>query len=432
MEKEKKIVLINPPQINCIDDHLDPPLGLMYIASSLKQKGIDVSISDLSGVPIEQGIDSIPDSNLYGITLFSASFNTSKKIASKIKKRNNDAKIIVGGPHATSLPMETLSFQEFDYLVKGEGELVMPKIVDSFYSGKEISKIIQTTPITNLDSLPFPARDLVNIKEYNRHVEGENATSMVTSRGCPYTCNFCCKDVHGKKIRFRSVENVLKEISESKETYDIDSFIFYDDVFTFGKKRLESLCNGIKELNITFRCNGRVGINDYEDYQRLKEAGCMEIAFGIESGSQDILDKINKGTTVKKNFQSIKDAKKAGLLTKAYLVVGFPGETQKSVDATKRLIYESQVDKCTAFAFIPLPGCDVWKNPKKYGISWISEDWDQYFNIAGNYEGGVTFKTDHLTPKQFTKFHQEIANYILTRGQKGTVEEYYKSIKISD
>ena len=149
------------------------------------------------------------------------------------------------------------------------------------------------------------------------------------------------------------------------------SFIFYDDIFTLRRERLFKLCDNLRDLNITFRCNGRSGINTLEDYIKLKEAGCEEIAFGIESGSQKMLDMINKGSTVEDNFKAITLAKEAGLITKAYLVVGFPGESQETVDETKAFMIRANPDKYTVFQFVPLPGCDVWKNPEKYGITKI-------------------------------------------------------------
>jgi anaerobic magnesium-protoporphyrin IX monomethyl ester cyclase len=285
-----------------------------------------------------------------------------------------------------------------------------------------------------LDSLPFPARHLLDLSSYHREVEGKKVTSVITSRGCPYTCNFCCKDVHGTKVRLRGVDDVINEIKEIKKNYGFESFIFYDDIFTLYRKRLSNLCDQLKDLNITFRCNGRAGINTFEDYVKLKEAGCEEIAFGIESGSQKILDKINKRTTVEKNIESIINAKKAGLTTKAFLIVGFPGESQKTVNETKAFMNKANPDKFTVFAFVPLPGCDVWKHPKEYGILKMSDDWDQFFNIAGNYEGGYSFTTKELDFPKIQMLHDDLVSYLLNRGenygQKGKLEKYYDKLNL--
>jgi anaerobic magnesium-protoporphyrin IX monomethyl ester cyclase len=426
----KKIVLINPPQANSLDDHLDPPLGLMYIASNLERYNIKPRIVDLSGKPKNEWANLIGNADIMGITIFTASFNVSRKIAGLTKKLNPNVHVIAGGPHPTSLPEQTLSCPEFDTVVTGEGEEEMVKIVDSYYSGIKIPRLINAAKLIDLDSFPPPARHLVDLKNYHRHVEGRNATTMITSRGCPYSCVFCCRDVHGNKVRLHSINRIIDELNDIKNTYGIDSVLFYDDVFTMNVRgRLEELCKRIKPLNFTFRCNGRVGMNKPGDYVLLKEAGCDEIAFGIESGSQRILDAMGKRVTVEQNRKTLEEAKAAGLKTKAYLMVGFPGETEETVEETKRFIETADPDKFTLFAFVPLPGCDVWRNPKKYGVIHLSHDWDQYFNIAGNYEGGLTFETESLSNKRFLALHDDLVKFLLAKGQRGTLERYYSDLK---
>lgn len=423
-----KIVLVNPPQQNSIDDHLDPPLGLLYIAANLEKNGYSPRVVDLSGQPESKWERLIGTADIMGITVYTASLNVSRRIAAISKRNNHKLKVVAGGPHPTSLPEQTLSYPEFDLVVKGEGEEEMVNIAKGHYPEK---RIVQARTLEDLDAFPDPARHLVDIRGYHRNVEGNPATTLITSRGCPYSCNFCCRDIHGRKVRFRSVERVLAEIKGIQAAYGINSFLFYDDVFTMNiGGRLERLCQGIKPLNIRFRCNGRVGVNKPEDYQLLKEAGCEEIAFGIESGSQRILNALNKGVTVGQNVQAIKDAKAAGLITKAYLVVGFPGETQETIDETKKFVERADPDKFTLFAFVPLPGCDVWRNPGKYGVTNISSDWDQYFNIAGQYEGGVTFETRDLSKAEFLRLHDDLARFLLVRGQRGKLEPYYSKLKI--
>ena len=429
----KKVALLNPPQLNSLDDRIDPPLGLMYMAGVLEQNGVDVSITDLAARKIEDWYNLLPMADIYGMTVFSASLNTSRDIAKVIKQKNKDAIVVVGGPHPTSLPIETINYPEFDNVFTGEGEYAFLEFVRNTENNIKNERIIHAESISDIDKLPFPARHLVDMQSYTREVEGRKATSIMTSRGCPYDCNFCCKDIFGRKVRDRSTDKIIEEIVGIQKNYNIHSFIFYDDIFTLNRKRLPSLCKELKEMNLTFRCNGRAGINTYDDYVMLREAGCQEIAFGIESGSQYILDRMNKRTTVKKNIETIITAKKAGLLTKAYLVVGFPGETQETIDETKKFMDEADPDKFTLFQFVPLPGCDVWKNPDKYGVTEMSQDWNQFFNIAGQYEGGSTFRTNELSPEKIKYFHDDLVSYLLSRinkdhGQRGTLQGYYDKI----
>lgn len=430
----KKICLVNPPQLNSIDDRLDPPLGLMYLAAVLEQNDISVSICDLASKKREDWLKLIDEADIYGLTVFSASLNISRDISRVIKERNKNASIVVGGPHPTSLSFETIAYPEFDHVIVGEGEEKFLEFVNNFYSGKSNEKIIHAEKINNLDTIPAPARHLLNMRSYTREVEGNTATSIITSRGCPYSCNFCCKDIHGRKVRFRSPEKIIEELDSIIKNYKINSFVFYDDIFTLQRKRLKTLCEAFEKREITFRCNGHAGINTYEDYVLLKKAGCKEIAFGIESGSQSILDKINKGTSVQENKDTVLLAKSAGLLTKAYLVVGYPGETQETINETKRFMDEADPDKFTLFQFVPLPGCDVWKHPDKYGITEINKDWNQFFNIAGQYEGGSTFRTKDLTPEKVKYLHDDLLNYLLNRkgndhGQRGKLQGYYAQLK---
>ncbi len=422
-----EVVLINPPQPTSLDDHLDPPLPLMYIAANLERNNINTKIVDLSGQPEKKWGDMIGNADIFGMTVFSSSYNISKKIADITKKQNPNSIMVVGGPHPTALPIET-SF-DFNTVVVGEGEDVMVDIAKEYFSWGKIPRIVRAKKIEKLDDLPMPARHLINLTKYHRSVEGQKATSIVTSRGCYYDCSFCCRDVHGNKVRFHSVNRVIDEVKQIKN-YGINSLLFYDDVFTLNKGgRLEEICKRLKPLNMTFRCNGRVGVNKPEDYKILREAGCDEIAFGIESGSQKILDAVGKKVTVKQNEDAIKYAKQVGLTTKAYLMVGFPGETQETVDETKRFIEKADPDKYTLFSFVPLPGCDVWKNPQNYGVTNISKDWDNYFNIAGQYEGGVTFETKDLPKKEFGRLHDDLRDFLMERGQRGTLEKYYEGLR---
>jgi len=430
----KKICLINPPQFNSIDDRIDPPLGLMYIAATLEQNGYSPVITDLAARKKEDWKTLIPPADIYGFTIFSASLNTARDIAKVIKQQYKGSSIIAGGPHPTSLPNETIAYPEFDHVIVGEGEYAFIDFMRNNEVGLKNEKIIRAKRIENIDQLSLPARHLVDMQSYTREVEGKKATSLITSRGCPYDCNFCCKDIHGTKVRYESPDKVIQEIADIQKNYDIHSFIFYDDIFTLNRKRLPVICDQLKNMNITFRCNGRAGINTYEDYVLLREAGCQEIAFGIESGSQTILDKINKRTTVAKNLETILTSKKAGLLTKAYMVVGFPGETQETINETKNFMDVADPDKFTIFQFVPLPGCDVWKHPEKYGIIEMAKDWDQFYNIAGQYEGGASFKTVDLSPERIKYLHDDLIHYLFNRkgrdhGQRGTLQKYYKNVK---
>ena len=428
----KSVTLVNPPQLNSLDDRLDPPLGLMYIAAVLEKNKVPVNICDLAGKKEEDWLDLIPESDFYGMTVFSSSLNTAKRIARVIKNRDKEAIIVFGGPHPTSLPEETLKYPEVDYVIKGEGEYSLTDLVKDKKTSTKNGGIIQAKLISNIEDLPLPARHLVDMQSYTREVEGKRTTSLITARGCPNNCNFCFKDIHGRGVRFHSTKKIIEEIAGIQKKYGISSFIFYDDIFTLKRDRLTELCKEFEKIKITFRCNGHVGINTYEDYKILHRAGCQEIAFGIESGSQKMLDNMNKRTTVEQNVDAITEAKRAGLVTKAYLISGFPGETKETIEETKRFIERADPDKFTVFQFAPFPGCDVYKNPDNYGVISMNEDWDQFFNIAGNYEGGAAFETKDLSYEKAKVLHDDLVSHLMKKGQRGELQPYMKKLNLED
>jgi len=413
------IKLVNPPQPNSLDDKLDPPLGLMYIAAVLRSLNMQVRIVDLCFVDKKDWSNEIGYCDYCGITVFSSSLYLAKEIAAMAKENNPECITVAGGPHPTSLPYDSLEF--FDCIIRGEGDFVF----------KSPQKSIVTMPlIDNLDDIPFPARDLVNIQAYTRKVAGQKATSITTSRGCPYICAFCCKDVFGHKVRYFSIPRVVAEIESVIRDYGIRAFIFYDDTFALDRQRFYPLCAELKKLNIVYRCNGNSRNNTLEDFQILYDSGCREIAFGIESGSQLILDKIHKGTTVEDNKKAIQNAKKAGLIVKAFLMIGSPGESADTIEETKRFMLEAQPDQYTLFNFVPLPGCDIWNNPDKYDIKIVNNDFKNYFNIAGHNEGGLVVETETLKTHDIARLRQELLASLPE--QKGQKQDYYeKSYTVS-
>jgi radical SAM superfamily enzyme YgiQ (UPF0313 family) len=386
----------------------------MYIAGELRSAGVSVEIVDLPFVDRKDWKNAIGYADVYGITVYSSSLYLAKEIRDIVKGINPKGKVVVGGPHPTSLPGETAL--EFDYVVKGEGEYAL-------HLGRD--RIIEAPLIEDVDRLSFPARDMLDLKRYTRRVAGQRATSVTTSRGCPYSCIFCCKDVFGHRVRNFSIERVLDEIRAIKVIYGIRSFIFYDDTFALDRERYYSLCKALQAENITFRCNGNARNNTLEDFKVLYDAGCREIAFGVESGSQKILNIVNKGVTVEQNRKAIKNAQLAGLTVKAFLMIGSPGETRETVEETKKFILEANPDQYTLFTFVPLPGCAAWKDPEKYGFRIVNQDFKNYFNIAGQNEGGLTVETETLSCEDIRNMRKELVDFLNTRGQRGQLQDYY-------
>jgi anaerobic magnesium-protoporphyrin IX monomethyl ester cyclase len=426
-----KINLIHPPQPDSIDDRLNPPLGLLYMAAVLEKHGFPVAVKDLSSIPEKQWAQEIGDADIYGVTFYTCAIELVRKIAKIAKKNNPSGAVITGGAHPSAEPEQTLSIAEFDAIIMGEGEYAMLEFAHRFSKGGHFPKKIHHPHLRNLDELPLPARHLIDLNSYTRTVAGQKATTLITGRGCPYNCAFCFKDIFGNNLRFHSPERVVEEIQDIMERWNYRHFVFWDDIFTLNRKRLYKLCDMLKELNIVFRCNGRVGFNTYEDFLKLKEAGCKEIAFGIESGSQKMLDLFRKEITVEQSKQAIQDAQKAGLIVRAYLVVGFPGEDEGTIKETKRFIDEVSPDQFIVFTFVPFPGCDVWKHPEKYKVIIDKTDFSKFYTIAGKEGyGGIVFETENMTKDDFWRYREELISHLSTKKQRGELQPYMKKLQV--
>jgi len=416
------IELIHPPHPNCLEDRLDPPLGLLYIASSLENKGYSVRVNDLSGVAQKDW--EIGSADIYGITTYVPTIKIAEDIAKLCKEKNKSSKVVVGGAHPTSLPTQMSSL--FDIVVIGEGELAFLDIVRDFPDNK---RHYEHPLAKNLDLYPNPAYHLIDPFSYKRHVNGENSLNMLTSRGCPFSCAFCGLDKTHKVVKFRSPEAVADEIKELQERYGISKYNFQDDIFTMNRPRLYRMLDLFKPLKIGFRAFGRAGINTKEDFIRLKKAGCDILAFGIESGSQKMLDRMNKQVKVQDNRNAIKWAREAGITSRAFFVLGFPGETKETLKETKAFIDEVNPDQFFISSFVPYPGTDVWNHPEKYGVTHISKDFSNYYQVDENCDGSVNIETEFITSKELERLQREFRIWVINRKWGGHILESEKEIQ---
>ncbi|MDP2909969.1 MAG: radical SAM protein [bacterium] len=421
------VELIHPPHSNSTDDRLDPPLGLLLIASYIRKQHPDVliSVNDLSGK--KQKDWKIGFADVYGLTVYAPSFSVTKKIISKCKKENPNAKIVVGGAHPSAMPF--LFEADADYVVIGEGEKSMSDILTSLKSDAKtiLGKIIQSN-----ESVPFlfPAFDLVDLGSYHRTISKIKSVPYLTSRGCPYKCAFCgLSYMHEiSKVRFAEPELVFEHLERIK-AMGIGAINFQDDNFTMKRDRLFKILALIKPLGLKFRCHGKAGQDDEEVYARLAEAGCTMAQWGCESGSQYMLDRMNKKSKVEDNYKVIQWAKKYGMITRAFFIIGFPGETSKTLDETKKFIAATQPDQYIVSNFVPYPGCSVWRNPKKYGIVKMERDFNKYYQIGRRGYGGLTIDTEWLSRKQFRKLEKDFRQWLKDNiKMKGDILDYEKKL----
>ncbi|HIJ54517.1 MAG TPA: B12-binding domain-containing radical SAM protein [Deltaproteobacteria bacterium] len=405
-----KITLINPPMPYLINDKASPPMGLMYLGAVLRHAGHDTEIVDLASTPPEDWqIPGNPD--YYGVTAATPQYKYACMVKKMIRRQNPGTPIIIGGPHASALPESVLA-DGFDYVVVGEGENAIRKIVE----GDKARGIIMAEPPDDLDALPLPARDLIDILSYSPAMQADKVTTLISSRGCPFKCAFCCKKVFSPKLRFRSPENVMTEIEDIRNNFGINGFVFLDDTFTLHKKRLKEMCARLGRAEISWRCHTRVDQVDKPTLEMLRMSGCTEISFGIESGSQEVLDLLNKGTSVEQNIAALRNAKDVGLITKMYIGFGWPGDNRDTLEATKKLVDQVSPDQCLMGTFVPLPGSAVWERPSEYGIKNINDDFSEYYMVGSFGKAPINFDSEQLNRKEIEGLRDELLLFLQERG----------------
>ena len=228
---------------------------------------------------------------------------------------------------------------------------------------------------------------------------GVLTTPIYSSRGCPFDCSFCSK-VTGRRYRVLPITQVVEEIEQVKRL-GFNNILFGDDDIAIKPKRLKELMETIVNMNVKFRLNQDARDINKEIVLIAKEAGCYEISFGIESGSQKMLDFMNKRITVEANKKAILETKENGIIAKAYFLVNFPGEDEGTIEDTLKFARETRPDKWLLSSFVPLPGSDTFHNPKKYGITWMSDNWEDYYLVGKNGGFKPCFETRELsTDKQ--------------------------------
>jgi radical SAM superfamily enzyme YgiQ (UPF0313 family) len=392
-----KFVLVLPPSPWLLSDRDQPLTGALYIASFIKTYSYEVQVADLAGVPEEYW--HVPIGDAYGVTGTTPHFPYMKKIIEKLKAREPNKPVIVGGVHASVLPGHVMNYTKADCCVVGEGEQAIVKILHSLDLKKEIGKVYYSDPVKNLDELPFPDRNSIDYFDYMvpqtyKYLVGQapvREASIITGRGCPYHCSYCASfKLYGGKVRFRSPENVYSELEFLKDEYDIGLCNFIDDTFTLKKTRVAKICTLIKPLGIKWFCLSRTDTADLDLFKKMKKSGCLSITFGFESGSDRVLGIINKKAYVYQSYKAIKMAKEAGLKIRGQMMVGLPRETDEDVELTAQFIKKAkEVDTFGLHVFQPYPGCDIWENPKHY--DWPPVNVDKYsFHSIGKPDEKLT------------------------------------------
>lgn len=421
------------------------PLGLGYLGAVLRDNDFKVELLDsyALNMTVKQTKQVIKQSkaDIVGINAMTPTLPGAYEVAKITREVLLDSLIVIGGSHMATYPKETLTHPFLDIGVIGEGELTLLEIANKYNNGEPLTDIpgtvvkteeeIRINPrrdfIDNLDELPFPARDLLPNDIY-RSIDGTRPiTSMMTSRGCPFRCAYCHKGIWGNKLRFRSAENVLEEFKECKEKFGIKEVYVYDDTFTVNKKRVMEICRKIIEekIDIKWDINTRVDVVDREIIQALYDAGCRKIRFGVESGSQEILDAMKKGTNIGQIRKVFRICKEVGIETHAYYMIGYPGETKRMIEKTIDFAIELDSDWATFTITTAYPATELFDFAKE--DSRIDENYWKEYTLGHMGKRYPIFINEELT-------EEVLRHYIKTANRKfylrtSTVIKALKRIK---
>ena len=437
---DKSIVFVDPPYERIAKGYefvkhvtnRSPSLGLLHLAAEVRQFGwqpaiieSDVFDLDVDGV-VRELLEAAP--RYVGITLFTVGVWGAASIARKLKQARPETIVIVGGPHMSSMGPETMErFTDFDYAIVGEGELPLVDLLRELENGGDLASVpallyreegqIKRTPALPvnkvLDELPMPAWDLLPgfprayppaIFDFPR---GPVAT-IAASRGCPFHCRFCDTSTFGAKIRRYSAPKVFAMMKHLQEEYGVRHVMFVDDLFLAVREKVEELCHLILQegLKMTWTCTARVDTVKPDVLELMKRAGCWEISFGLESGSDELLASMDKLARVEKSEQAVGWTADAGIRTKGLFMLGYPGETRESIELTRSFVRRIPMTIMNLTKFTPYPGSPVYRD--LFGTNIRDDAWEKMngMNFVWAPEGFTVEELDREYQRTLKAFYR--------------------------
>lgn len=404
------------------------PLNLAFLAAYLKSHRFPVEIldADLLSLSPSKAAHYIQKSgpDIVGIGSVTANFPQAVKLAQKIKKLKKKPFVIIGGPHITAVPKDIKTFPFFDFAVLGEGEETLLELVKNLSQGKrnlrsikgiaycQGKKLVITSArpyIENLNRLPFPAYDLLPpLSSYNPSpgmYRKLPVAFILTSRGCPHRCTFCCRTVFGNFWRARSAQKVVEEIELLVKKFGAKEIRFCDDNFTHDEKRVLDICQGLikRKIKISWGCAARADFITPRMLQALKKAGCWQVGYGIESGNPQVLKMTQKGLTLQTIQKAIHLTRKYGMEARGFFILGLPGDTEDSMQDTINFAKDLKLDVANFYITIPFPGTEIAQKADRFGkINY--KNLDSYLNQTTK---SPPFIPRGLTQKQLLAYYKK-------------------------
>lgn len=390
-----------------------PPLGIMYLASTLREWGGYKEVKIIDYAYEYPKIDFLltdfkPD--IVGLSSLTTESPLMHKLAAKIKEVKNDCKVVCGGPHISALRGKILEDDNIDFIVIGEGEKTFVELVRSIeeekegwkkisgFGWREDEKIIVNESrifIENLDEIPFPAWDLIEIEKYSTPANmlgslvGKIYAPIFTSRGCPYGCIYC-HNIFGKKIRKRSVKNIIEEVKFLHDKFGVSELHIFDDIFNIDKERSLEICRQIKNFSfhLAFPNGVRGDLMDEELIHAFKDAGAYNLTYAIETGSERLQKLIKKHLDLRKVKEVIKMTANEGILTAGFFMLGFPTETEEEMLETIDYACSSALHSASFFTVKPFPNTKLFEWAIKEG--WMSEISDANYYFYDNFQSNCS------------------------------------------
>lgn len=434
------VTLVNPPYPLNAHQHIPfPQLGMGYLAAVLEKNGYTVDVIDCQALMISfdefRTELSKRKPNIVGITSITLTYKSALKIAKLAKEVHPNCVTVLGGPHVTFWDENTLNeCPSADIVVRQEGEYTLLELVQKLEAGKPLDNVLGTTCrkdgkivknparplIENLDELPFPARHLWPLEELRKM---EDIFYLTTSRGCTAWCDFCAAvRMFGRRYRMRSPKSIVDELEHLNKTFNATKFTFCDDAFTIDQPRIEELCKEIKDRNlkIVWNCGTRVDKVTKELLITMKDAGCVSVWFGVESGSQEVLNVMHKGISTSQTITAIGWVRELGLTPVPNVLLGYPGETKESAQQTIKFVQKVSPDNLAFYNIAtPLPGTPMYDLVKENG--WLKiDDFDKYDCKTPIFETPTMSmkELEEISEKAFRSFYLR-PSYVLRMWRKG-------------
>lgn len=413
------LMYVTPPGQD--DDYIAMPLGIIYLGAIVKDAGLPIECLDERVSTEEEVKEAIERNDIIGLSALTPHVGRAVRWAEYAKKLGK--RVMMGGPHATVDPDTFLDSGHFDLIVRGEAEDAVVPVIKHFDDKEALKEVLGLNyygddgqridtpdrPLikgSELDNIPFPAWEELPFDRYTA-LNRERLFYIFTSRGCPFRCIYCQKELTGRGFRTRSIDNIVDELEDIVTKYQPGNVLFIDELFTCQKKRVYAICDEIirRGLKLNWACETRVDMIDYEMAVRMRQAGCRRLYFGVETASQKSLDTLKKDCKAYKVVEAIQVARRAGIWSKVFLIVGTPGETLEDIRETERVMRLAMPDLIRASLFNPLTA---------------TESFDAY---KDRIDTDLIF-TEYVDSERSPYMHENFSNDELNRVRRKMVSDY--------